>query len=284
MSVTSLTAESLSMGELKYPEGLRWYKGELWLSDLFAHCVFTWSESGLESRASLPDDEPSGLGFLPDGTPVVVAMRTQQIRRIDTSGVSIYAELAAGSNCNDMLVDPSGRCYVSTFGYDLRGGVDPAPGQLMLVRPGQSTVVAADGLTFPNGIVLTEDGRTLIVSELFGEKITAFTVGPDGALGDRRTFAELPGGSPDGLCLDAEGAVWVSMSTGSEFIRVRDGGEITHRIEVPEEWATSCALGGPDGRTLFLGSGVCTLEEWLQNEATGNLRSVRVDVPAAATP
>jgi sugar lactone lactonase YvrE len=283
VSAMTVDAEALSIGELQYPEGLRWFDGELWLSDLFAHSVLTWTDSGFHNRASIPDDEPSGLGFLPDGTPLVVAMKTQQIRRIDGSDVRLYADLAAGSDCNDMLVDPAGRCYVSTFGYDLQSGGEPKPGQVMLVRPGEASVVAADDLVFPNGIVLTSDGRTLIVSELFGGRITAFEVGPAGELGRRRVFADLPGASPDGLCLDAEGAVWAATSTGSEFIRVCDGGEITHRISVPGEWATSCALGGPDGRSLFLASGVCTLEEWLAGKASGNLRVATVDVPAATS-
>jgi sugar lactone lactonase YvrE len=221
---------------------------------------------------------------LPDGTPIVVAMKSRQLRRIADGVASLYADMsgAATSECNDMLVDPDGRAYVSTFGYDLRAGEEAKPGTVILVRPGEPAEIAADDLIFPNGMVLSPDRRTLIVSELFGEQMSAYRVAADGSLTDRRTFARVPGQAPDGLAIDAEGAVWVSTSTGGEFLRVLDGGEITHRIAVPDEWTTSCALGGDDGRTLFLSSASTTLEGWLAGKSVSNIRTVRVDTPAAS--
>lgn len=280
----TLVPQPLVMGQVQYAEGMRWHAGKLWLSDLFGRTVFTVDGDRLEAQATLGDDEPSGLGFLPDGTPLLVAMKTGQLRTIGPGGVTaLHADMsiASTSECNDMLVDEHGRAYVSNFGYDVRGGGEPAPGQLILVRPGEEPLVAARDLIFPNGIVLTPDGSTLVVSQLFGEELTAFDVAADGSLAGRRVFAKLPGVAPDGLAIDAEGAVWVSASTGCEYLRVLDGGEITDRIAIPGEWTPSCALGGDDGRTLFLGSAVTTLDDWMAGRSTSNIRTVRVDVPAA---
>jgi sugar lactone lactonase YvrE len=280
-----LEAQPLVMDRLEFAEGLRWHDGRLWLSDLFARSVYTITGDRLDLVVKLDDDEPSGLGFLPDGDAIVVAMKTRQLRRIHGGTASHYADMsrAATSECNDMLVDGAGRAYVSTFGYDLRNGEEAKPGTVVLVRPGEDAVVAADDLIFPNGIVLSPDGSTLIVSELFGEKMSAYTVAADGSLSDRRTFATLPGQAPDGLAIDAEGGVWVSTSTGGEFARVVEGGEITHRLAFPGEWTTSCALGGDDGRTLFMASASTTLDDWLAGKSVSHIRSTRVDVPAAGS-
>jgi sugar lactone lactonase YvrE len=140
-------------------------------------------------------------------------------------------------------------------------------------------VVAADDLVFPNGMVATPDNSTFIVSELFGGRLRAYDIGPDGSLSNRRTFAELPDQMPDGLAVDSEGGVWVATSTGGQCIRVIEGGEITHGMSFGEEWVTSCALGGPDGRTLFISSAVTTLDDWLAGKSTSNIRVADVDVP-----
>lgn len=279
----TLKAEPLVMDQLEYAEGLRWHAGTLWLSDLFARSVYTLDGDRLERQLQLDDDEPSGLGFSPNGDPIVVAMKTRQLRTVAAGSATLYADMweAASSECNDMLIDPSGRAYVSTFGYDLRNGEDAKPGKVILVRPGEAPVVAAGDLIFPNGIVLTRDGATLIVSELFGEQLSGYDVAADGTLSGRRVFAKLPGVAPDGLAIDAEGGIWVSTSTGGEFIRVLDGGEVTHRISVPDEWTTSCALGGDDGRTLFMASAATTLEDWFAGKASSNIRTARVEVPGA---
>ena len=278
---TTLEAQPLVMGQLEFSEGLRWHAGKLWLSDLFGRCVYTIEGDRVERQACLDDDEPSGLGFLPDGRPVVVAMKTRQLRTFGDGTATLYADMsvAATSECNDMCIDAQGRAYISTFGYDLRSGEEAKPGTLILVRPGEDAVVAADGLIFPNGMVVSPDGRTFIVSELFGEKLTAYDIAADGSLSNRRTFAELPGQAPDGLAIDAEGGVWVSTSTGGECVRVTDGGDVTHRISLGEEWATSCALGGADGRTLFVSSAVTTLDDWLAGKSLSNIRVAQVDVP-----
>ncbi|HRD99757.1 MAG TPA: SMP-30/gluconolactonase/LRE family protein [Ilumatobacteraceae bacterium] len=274
----------LVMGKLHYAEGLRWHDGKLWLSDLFGRAVYTIDGDRLDLQATLPDDEPSGLGFLPSGAPIVVAMKSRQLRSIAGGEVSLYADMsvASRSECNDMLVDGQGRAYVSNFGYDLRSGEEPKPGELILVRPGEPAVVAVGDLIFPDGMVLSPDGRTLIVAQLFGEELTAYDVADDGSLSGRRTFAHLPGIAPDGLAIDAEGAVWVSGSTGCDYLRVLDGGEITHRIAIDGQWTPSCALGGDDGRTLFMVSAETTLDEWMAGKSVSHIRTARVDVPAAS--
>ncbi|MGD9995536.1 MAG: SMP-30/gluconolactonase/LRE family protein [Ilumatobacteraceae bacterium] len=279
---TNLEARPLVMDQLEFAEGLRWHDGALWLSDLFGHAVHTITDGRLERRLQLPDDEPSGLGFLPDGTPIVVAMKSRQLRSIGSGSAQLYAEMsgAATSECNDMYVDAHGRAYVSTFGYDLRSGEEPKPGTVVLVRPGEDAVVAAGDLIFPNGMVASPDGRTFIVAQLFGEELTAYDVEADGSLTNRRVFASLPGRAPDGLAIDAEGGVWVATSTGGSCIRVVDGGEITHEISFGEEWVTSCALGGEDGRTLFVASAQTTLDDWLAGRSVSHIRTVAVDVPA----
>jgi sugar lactone lactonase YvrE len=278
----NLEARPLVMDQLEFAEGLRWRDGALWLSDLFGHAVCTITNGQVERKLHLADDEPSGLGFLPDGTPIVVAMKSRQLRRIGDGAASVYAEMsgAATSECNDMFVDSQGRAYVSTFGYDLRSGEEAKPGTVILVRPGQDAVVAAGDLIFPNGMVASPDGRTFIVAELFGEQLSAYDIEPDGSLTNRRVFASLPGRAPDGLAIDAEGGVWVATSTGGACIRVLDGGEITHEISFGEEWVTSCALGGDDGHTLFVASAVTTLDDWLAGKSVSHIRTVPVDVPA----
>ncbi len=277
----TLEARPLVMGQLEFSEGLRLHDCALWLSDLFGHAVYTIDGDRLDRKVTLDDDEPSGLGFLPDGEPIVVAMKSRQLRKFGDGTAQPYADMsnAATSECNDMYVDGQGRAYVSTFGYDLRSGEEAKPGTVILVRPGEDAVVAAGDLVFPNGMVASPDGGTFIVSELFGEKISAYDIAADGSLSNRRTFAELPGQAPDGLAIDAEGGVWVATSTGGQCIRVLEGGEITHRIDLGEEWVTSCALGGPDGRTLFISSAVTTLDDWLAGTSASNIRVADVDVP-----
>jgi sugar lactone lactonase YvrE len=281
---TIVNTELLETTELQFAEGLRWHEGRLWLSDLLAHTVYAVTGDVLEPQVHLPDDQPSGLGFLPGGEPLVVAMRTRQLRRITSQGAELYADLsgASMSECNDMLVDPKGRAYISTFGYDLRGGEEAKPGSVILAAPGREAVEAAGDLMMPNGIVQTPDGRTLIVSELLAGRLIAYDVAEDGVLSGRRTFATLAGASPDGLAIDAEGGVWAATSTSGEVLRVVEGSEITHRIiSRPGEWTTSCALGGDDGRTLFVATVKTSFEDWVAGRAVSAIRTAHVDVPAA---
>src|SRR5581483_5806149 len=195
---------------------------------------------------------------------------------------SLYADLSALApfECNDMVVSSEGNAYIGQFGFDYSHGGAPQSTVLMLVKPDGSVSIAADELMFPNGMVITPDGETLIVGESYAACMTAFSVGPDGSLSDRRVFAALPEGStPDGCCLDAEGAVWAASPLSNEVIRLREGGEVLDRISTGDRVAIACMLGGEDRRTLY----ICTAP--LSREVgAGAILSTRVDVPGAGLP
>jgi sugar lactone lactonase YvrE len=242
---------------LAFPEGPRWYGDRLWLSDVVNGHVVRIALDGTREIAAAIGDRPSGLGFLPDGSLLVVAMTTHALWRVAKGKAELYADLRdfGGDFLNDMVVDADGRAYIGVRHSDLRAGFpmpEPpnAPDSVILVQPDRSASVGADQLVSPNGSVITANGRTLIVAETYVHRLTAFDRAPDGTLHSRRVFADVAGAYPDGICLDAEGAIWVGSPYTDEFVRVREGGEITDRIEVPG--GVACALGGPDRRTLFL--------------------------------
>ncbi|HEY0825473.1 MAG TPA: SMP-30/gluconolactonase/LRE family protein, partial [Ramlibacter sp.] len=243
---------------LAFPEAPRWHAGALWFSDFYLQRVQRATPDGTVETVLELDDQPSGLGWLPDGRLLLVGMKKRQLLRLDAGGVAVHAELGAfaPSYCNDLLVDAQGRAYVGNFGFDLHGRAPFAPTVLLMVSPDGSVRVVAEDMHFPNGMALTPDGGTLLVAESYGKRISAFDVRPDGTLTGRRTWArfEEKGVAPDGLCLDAEGAAWVASPVSREVLRVREGGAITRRIPTPEQ-ATACALGGPDGRTLYVTTG-----------------------------
>ncbi|MDB5898424.1 MAG: hypothetical protein JWP41_2026 [Ramlibacter sp.] len=257
MAPASLELQPLLAG-LAFPEAPRWHEGALWYSDFYLQRVQRVTPDGEATTMAEIDDQPSGLGWLPDGRLLVVGMRKRQLLRVDAHGVTVVAELApfAPAPCNDMLVDAQGRAYIGNFGFDLPARAPFAPTVLLMVSPGGATRVVADDLHFPNGMALTPDGRTLIVAESYGRRLSAFDVADDGSLSGRRTWArfEQKGVAPDGICLDAEGAVWMASPVSREVLRVREGGEITQRIATPEQ-AVACVLGGSDGRTLYVLTG-----------------------------
>ncbi len=271
---------------LAFPEGPRWFGGELWFSDMLGGAVMRVGADGNLLRVLDVPAQPSGLGWLPDGTLLVVSMRDRRVLRVDRGRVSVHADLAplASHPCNDMVVDRAGRAYVGNFGFDLPGRASPAPTCLILVSPDGTARVAADGLLFPNGCVITPDGGTLIVGETFGARLTAFAIAADGSLHARRTWASLPGKSPDGICLDAEGAVWVASPPTREVLRVREGGLVTHRVPTSSQ-AIACMLGGTDGRDLFVLSGHVAFDvDKARRYRSGRIDRIRVDVPHAGMP
>src|SRR5918997_4148162 len=189
----------------------------------------------------------------------------------------------ASFDCNDMVVDGRGRAWVGNAGFDLSDRpLQVRPAELVLVTPDGQARVVDDEVVFPNGSVVTPDGGTLVVAETFGQRLTAFTIAEDGGLADRRTFAPLDGSAPDGICLDAEGAVWVADATGSACLRVREGGEVVERVDTGRG-CFACMLGGPDRRTLFL-----LTAEGFRGEAirrrTAAIEAVEVEVPGAGWP
>jgi sugar lactone lactonase YvrE len=212
----------------------------------------------------------------------VVSMTDRRVMRMAADGkLEEFADLSpyATWHCNDMVVDGRGMAYVGNFGFDMYGGARQTKAALVQVTPDGEAGVAAAGLEFPNGMVVTPDGRTLIVGESWGARLTAFTIAEDGGLSDRRVFAALTDCVPDGICLDAEGAVWLASPLSHEVVRVRDGGEITERISTAEVNAFACMLGGEDRRTLF----VCTSGTHIPEKAAA-IRSGRIDMVEVAVP
>jgi sugar lactone lactonase YvrE len=269
---------------LRFPEGPRWHDGRLWFSDMHAGRVITLDPSGRAETVLTLDDEPSGLGWLPDGRLLVVSMHQRKVLRRERDGLVVHADLAgvARFHTNDMVVDAAGRAYVGNFGFDLNGGEAHQNTKLALVYPDGRVEVAAEDLLFPNGTVITPDGRTLVIGETFAARLTAFDVGADGRLSNRRVWAQLEKAVPDGICLDAEGAIWVASPVSRGVLRVREGGEVVQRIAV-EHQAYACMLGGDDHRTLY----ICTAahhDPAKTGALTGRIEAARVDVPGAGLP
>ena len=245
------------LDHLAFPEGPRWHDGWLWFSDVTNKRVVRVDVGGRHEVVATFDDRPSGLGFLPDGALLVVAMTQRRLVRVAGGKVELYADLRdfGGDFANDMVVDADGRAYVGVRSAALKPGfalpdAKDAPDLVVVVDPSGSASVAADRMVSPNGTVITPDGRTLVIAETYAHRLTAFDRARDGTLSGRRIFAEVDGVYPDGICLDDDGAVWVGSPYSDEFVRVRDGGEITDRLSVPG--AVACALGGVDRATLFL--------------------------------
>lgn len=257
-------------------EGPRWHDGRFWFSDFYAHEVCSVGLDGdVRTELSLADEQPSGLGWLPDGRLLVVGMTRRQVVRRDADGtVAVHAELdrIATFHANDMLVTPDGGAYVGNFGFDLDGLLvaegeegllgrlftDPTPfmAKLAHVAADGGTSVAADDVLFPNGMVLLDGGRTLVVAQTLGMELTAFDRADDGSLSNRRAWASLaqPDGSfiaPDGICADADGAIWVANALAPMVVRVTEGGAITDTVTTSQN-AYACCLGGPDGRHLLM--------------------------------
>lgn len=295
--MTDTTPTTVADG-FTFLEGPRWHDGRVWFSDFYTHTVHSAREDGSDLRleAEVPQ-QPSGLGWLPDGRLLVVSMIDKRILRREPDGTLVtHADLSAyaAGPVNDMTVDARGRAYVGNFGYDLMAGAPLETAPLVRVDPDGTVTEVATGLWFANGIVITDDG-TLVVNETFGFRMSAFDVTADGGLTNHRTFAEfapLPAVRdmatilatdavmPDGSCLDSDGAVWVADAAGSGVLRVVDGGEVTDRVDVGSP-VFACALGGADGKTLF----ACAAPDFDAGKRSaareGRLLSVRVSVPAA---
>ncbi len=278
-------------------ESPRWRSGRLWLSDFYAHTVLSVDGDGGDARVEVEmPGQPSGLGWLPDGRLLVVSMRDRRVLRREPDGSLVtHADLAhlATGHLNDMVVDAVGRAYVGNFGFDFVRGATVRTAALIRVDPDGAVAVAAEDLSFPNGAVLL--GSTLVLAETLGNALLAFDVGADGALSGRRDWARFgPAPSatgvgevvrsvavaPDGIAADAEGAIWVADSRNNRAIRVREGGEIVQEVSTGSTGVYACALGGDDGRTLFLCCAPGFVEEERSTTREATLRALRVEVGA----
>jgi sugar lactone lactonase YvrE len=285
-----------------YFECPRWHDGRWWASDFYRHRVFTYDVDGREQAVVEVEGQPSGLGWMPNGDLLVVSMKDGRVLRRSGDGqLTVHADVSALTSgyLNDMIVDHEGRAYAGNFGFDLMGGGQPASAGLVRIDPEGSASVAAKDLWFPNGMVIT-DGGTLIVAETFAARFTAFTIDADGALTDRRIWAQVqpspdPGDidtmlgavtfAPDGCALDAEEHVWAANALGGVVCRVAPGGEIVEEVAVPEGLGVfACGLGGEDGRTLIM----CAAPDFYEGPRSAAREAVllttTVDVPHAGLP
>lgn len=287
MSITARRLTELTSApyvpNLAFPEALRWRGGRLWFSDMVARRVCTADADGDVRSVAHFGEMPGGLGFLPDGTPLVAGMTSSRLYAIRGGRPEVYADLAAhgGGHLDDMLVADDGSAYAGSIG-DLAGSTQGAAptGAIIRVTPAGTVVRDAENVAFPNGMATLAAANTLLVNETFGERITAFDIGVDGGLTNRRTRAALPAMHPDGLAVDAAGAAWVGCYAEEKFVRVLEGGQITDVISTPGRWATGVALGGRDGHTLYLATAVTDEREFLRGNSSGRLDAVRVDVGA----
>ncbi|MEA2295842.1 MAG: hypothetical protein QOE86_3481 [Solirubrobacteraceae bacterium] len=284
-------------------EGPRFESGRWWVSDFYTHQVLAVGDDGAKEVVMEVEGQPSGLGWLPDGTMLVVSMKDHRIlRRFEDGDVDEHADLSAhcGGHLNDLVVDSNGRAYVGDFGFDLMNGGQPAHTSLKRVDLDGTVTVVAEELAFPNGMIITPDGLSLYVGETAASRYTAFSIGEDGSLDQRRelfaldpeppmgSFEEMIGNlgfAPDGCCLDAEGHIWSADAMGQRCLRLSPDGDIVEEITAPEGYGFfACMLGGGDGRTLLL----CTAPDFGEHTRAGQagamLLTTEVDVPHAGLP
>lgn len=261
-----------------FGEGPRWFEGLLWFSDMLGEAVHTVNLHGDMTKLALAGHAPSGLGFRPDGSLLIASTENRQVLRYDGETVTTLADLSdiVPANLGDMVVDDAGGAYVGSQAFE--GGV------IVRVDPDDTSAVVAQDLDFPNGMVITPNGRTLIVAESIGRRLTAFTIAADGSLSDRRIFADGLDGPPDGIALDASGGVWTSMTLAHQFDRVVEGGTVTDRIDIGDRTAVACTLGGPERRTLFMLSSTSAYPQRLVGTKLSRLDATTVDIPGAGLP
>jgi sugar lactone lactonase YvrE len=264
-----------------FGEGPRWFEGLLWFSDMLGEAVHTVNLGGSLTTLPLPGHAPSGLGFRPDGSLLIVSTEARQLLRYDGETVDTIADLSnvAPADLGDMVIDNLGRAYIGSQAF--HGGV------VLRVDPDNAVSLVAQDLDFPNGMAITADHKTLIVAESIGRRLTAFSIGADGELSDRQVFADGLDGPPDGICLDADGGVWTSMTLAHQFERIVAGGangHVTHRIDIGDRAAIACMLGGPAGRTLFMLTSTDAYPKRLIGTRLSRVDTVIVDTPGAGLP
>ena len=275
-----MTAPRVLMTGIQFGESPRWHDGRLWFCDWAGQTIHALDLDGTDELIATIESFPFCIDFLPDGRLLVVHSADQKVLSREADGTfDTRADLGGLSEhpWNEVTTDRRGNAFVNNLGFDFAGG-EPAPGFIVVVTPDGEVRRVADDVWFPNGMVVTPDDSTLIVGESYGSCLTAFDVGADGTLANRRTWAPLGDDHPDGICIDVEGAIWYADVGSKHCVRVAEGGEVLETIPL-DRGAFSCALGGPDLRQLFV---VAT--EWDPmsigvGEPTGQIQVVDVDVP-----
>lgn len=290
MSNATVLVEGLYFGE-----GPRWHEGRLWFSDFYDHAVKSTDLAGNVRIEHQLDDQPSGLGWMPDGQLLVVSMKALAVLKEENGALIPHADLSqyATHLCNDMVVDGTGRAYVGNFGFDLdehmatRGVeaviADHPATNLVRVEPDGSVHIASADMHFPNGSVITADGKTLIIAETLAMRLSAFDIDAGGQLSNRRVWAELGMYAPDGICLDANKNVWVANALAHECVLFAQGGERLKTIETSQN-CYACMLGGDDGRDLFMMTAQDSNHTVVSAQRTGKIETTRVEVPGAGWP
>jgi len=269
---------------LAFPEGPRWHEDRLFFSDMHGRRVVAVDMAGASETIVEVPNQPSGLGWLADGSMLVVSMVDRKVLRFQDGALTEHADLStlAPANCNDMVVDRRGRAYVGNFGFNMYGGEPWRKTNLLAVEPDGRAGIAADDLSFPNGTVVTPANDTLIVGESTAARLTAFDIGTDGKLTNRHVWASLRdiGATPDGICLDADGAVWVACPATDRCVRVAEGGKLLDEVATGRG-TFACALGGPDGRTLFICTADAHEPELARTAQSGRIETIEVGTPGA---
>lgn len=265
-------------------EAPKWRDDRLWVSDVFDHKVCALSAEGHPKTFLYVPNRPSGLGFLSDGSLIVVSAKDRKLLRYFPGTQLVdYADLSKHATgwLNDFAIDEHDRIYVGNFGYDFAGGEERKTTSLHRVDPDGTIEEVADEVDFPNGSVVIDNGRTLLVAETWAGRLTAFNINEAGRLSNRRLFADLGKRQPDGICADAEGAIWAGVYNTGEFVRVLDGGKITDAVQL-EGFGISCTLGGNSGRTLFMTAFIGTEGDMAAGKRNSAIFTIDVEVPAGA--
>jgi sugar lactone lactonase YvrE len=281
---------------LTFGEGPRWHDERLWYSDFYRHAIFSTHDGTDERLELMVPNQPSGLGWLPDGDLLFVSMTDQRVMRRHDDASVLYCDISAycGFWANDMVVSPTGYAYVGNFGFDLDltlreigpAGMMAAPPpttNLVVIDPTGAVIQAVPDMDFPNGSVITPDGATLIVAETLKFRLSAFDVAADGTVSNRRVWAQLDFVAADGICLDADGQVWVANALAKQCLRVKEGGETTSVVET-SDYAYACMLGGKDRKRLFVMTAPTSDRFKIADAFVGKIEAADVEVPGAGWP
>ena len=280
-----MSALRLLTNDLVYAESPRWHNDCLWISDVHDYTVKTIDSSGQVTPIVEVPGRPSGLGFTQDGRAAVVSSLERKIYWIENRMLVEAFDLddVATGPLGDMVIDGQGRLWVDDVGYDRSSDADPKLGQIILAEHARGGRVVADGLAFPNGCAVSHSGTTYVIAETDARQVSQFSISGRGELSRRRTLAQLDE-MPDGLCLDADGGMWVAMLTSGTFVRLDRRGEIDRRVRVPSASGTACALGGENRRTLFLCSATVSRERLSLRLPCSRIDTLVVDTPGSGQP